>query len=51
MSTSPHEINGRDFAHQCINALASVKQSLPLIWQQRLEPFKNQITDYSLKKV
>lgn len=43
MSTNNNELATKDFAQECINALADIKRSLPKTWKADLQPYKDEI--------
>lgn len=49
MSITYANLQGRDFAEHCVNALADIKRALPKSWQQVLAPYKQQITEEAEK--
>lgn len=43
MSISLDEVQTKEFAQECINALADIKRSFPKTWKTSLQPYKDDI--------
>lgn len=43
MSMTLDEVQTKEFAQECINALADIKRSFPKNWKASLQPYKDEI--------
>lgn len=45
MSTNYENMQAKDFAEHCVNALADIKRAMPKTWDSALDPYRQAIRE------